>query len=275
MNSLTKLAENLLFDITNKSESTFGNIQTGFPRFDLQTGGIPVGDLVLVASHQIELCRSLALSIISNSRAAEKLEVLYFSTMLSSDQLTKMLICNQLKLEFLQVQKGDLTEKHQDEIDEFSKDMYVYFDDSMNLSIDSICETLESRKSGNKQLVILDNLNYFDKNNPDIEDKLFNLKQIARKYNLSVIALYENNVDLSKNNKDSAKESAITSLNFSTKPVDIQCLIYRPEYYGIIENEKGESTIGLTKMNLYYQKELLNQLDLVYKREYFLLNSIH
>jgi len=103
---------------------------------------------------------------------------------------------------------------------------------------------------------------------------LFNIKQIAREYNLPIIVLLENKPDFSEK-LNISKESIITSLNFDITPVDIECHIYRPEYYGIIEDGKGKTTIGLTKMKFYYQKELLNQLDLVYKREHFLLNSIH
>jgi len=274
MYSFTQLTENLLFDIDQKSISTSRIFQTGFSRFDNQTGGISAGDLMLISSPQIVLSRSMMLSIISNNRKTENLDIIYFSTLLSSSQITKMLICNQLNIEFLQLQRRDLTEKQLDEIDIFSKDMYVYFNDSMDLTVDLICLQLDKMLSENRQIVILDYLNCFEKNDENISDKLFNLKQIARKYDLPVIVLYENKMDFGE--KENPRiESELNSIGFDVNSVDILCNLYRPEYYGILEDDKEKSTVGLTKLDTHYQRQLLDQIDLVYRREFYQIQSIN
>ena len=99
------------------------------------------------------------------------------------------------------------------------------------------------------ECIIIDNLNYLEYNDLDkianeelTNKKLFELKGIARKFNIAIIVLFDCEFSAIDGKNEFSADSV--KLNFETSLIDTLCFIYRPEYYKVVENEVGESTLG-------------------------------
>lgn len=99
------------------------------------------------------------------------------------------------------------------------------------------------------ECVIIDNLNYLEYNALDkianeelTNKKLLELKGIARKFNIVIIVLFDC-VFPAIDEKDEFSADSV-KLNFETSLIDTLCFIFRPEYYKVVENDIGESTLG-------------------------------
>ena len=228
------------------------SITTGFNDLDNISGGWQRGDLIMIAAPARMGKTVFTLSMLRNNMVLNKNSFIWFSTFLSSNQFRRMFFCNHTDkvIEDIINGKVKLEKTLVNEVNELFKNNDFYFYDKPNLTIKLINQILETFNSDTlPECLIIDNLNYLDFNkteqfsNQKLTNKeLIELKGLARKFNISIIVLFECVFP----KLDGTDEFCVDSvrLGFDISLVDNLCYIYRPEFYKIIENEVGESTLG-------------------------------
>lgn len=229
----------------NITASHVSGLTTGFKNIDSLTGGFQRGEVILIAAPPLMWMTPFAISL-ANKVLQQGLGIVYFSTFLSEDQIIKKLLSNYFRISTKNLLRGNINEEL-DPIDQYPvKQLYV--DDTPELTAEIIREKLDSLID-NPGYVIIDNLNLFERHlNISTTDKVLRIKGIARMYNIPVIVLYDT--------KAISFEPALTQDQFveiqqqeifselNKQLVDTLCMIYHPEYFKIVEDERGQLTLG-------------------------------
>jgi replicative DNA helicase len=228
---------------------SLNSISSGFQKLDSLIGGWQRGDLIMIAAPSRMGKTAFALSMLKNNLVLGNSSGIWFSTFLSRNQFTRMFISNHAEIDIVDIVLGKIDEKLINEINELFKCNDFYFYDKPNLSVKKINQILSSFTVDTlPDLILIDNLNYFELNTSEqniaenlTNLKLLELKAIARRFNIPVIVLYDCDFP-----NDSTTEfcTEFVKLKFNRYLIDTLCYIYRPEYFRIIENEVGESTLG-------------------------------
>jgi replicative DNA helicase len=97
-----------------------------------------------------------------------------------------------------------------------------------------------------------------------------NLKQLAKELQVPIIALSQLSREVEKR-KDGQKVPQLSDLRESgaiEQDADIVGFIYRPEYYGILTNAEGHSTVGLAQILIAkHRNGAISDVDLEFKKE--------
>ena len=224
-------------------------VPSGFTELDKITGGWLRGNLIMIAAPFRMGKTAFALSIMHNNLLLENSSVIWFSTFLSKNQFTRMFVSHYAEIKIEEINLGKIDQKLISEINEVFITHDFYFYDNPNLNVKKINQILAAFNIDNlPDYIIIDNLNCFEyktteknKENEQTNKKLIELKAIARRFNIPIIVLYDCNFP------DYSKIEFCTQfvkLKFNRYLVDILCYIYRPEFFRIVENEVGESTLG-------------------------------
>jgi replicative DNA helicase len=205
MDSIFEITEKLIPSLTKalKRPQGVSGLSTGFEVLDRLTGGWQNGELIVVAAPEYMGKTALALSMLKNTMCDSEFETFWFSTGLSNLQLTKMLICKCMSLDMHKLISGEVDINILNSLIEKLKFSGVYFDDSPYLTIDDIDAKLSERfKSFPVELVIIDDinhLNYSERNYNDFNDKFYQLKTLARKYEIPIIVLMDIEISAADN----------------------------------------------------------------------------
>ena len=126
-------------------------------------------------------------------------------------------------------------------------------------SEDNICSFFSQFEQSNSTnlpdfLIIDDIKNLIQHNNSNINSIIIELKKIANKLGIRIIALYE--CDFS--NKMGTKFDFLKlEFDFNAELVDTLCFIYRPEYFKIPYYDNGQSTLGDASFLVYKNNQLM------------------
>jgi len=231
-------------------------VPSGFTEIDKITGGWQNSDLILLAARPAMGKTSLMLNFIRNAAVEFKEPVACFSLEMSAMQLMHRLQSSETGIPLEKFMRIGLTK---DEFEYNHKKCEklasspIYIDDTAGLSIFELKVKLRKlvREKGVKMAVI-DYVQLMtvgkgvDVNGREQEISYIsrNLKAIAKDLNIPIIALSQ----LSRKVEERAdKLPMLSDLRESgslEQDADIVMFIYRPEYYGIMQDEDNNSTIG-------------------------------
>lgn len=255
-------------------------VMSGFEKIDDLTSGWERGTLIMIAAPKRMGKTPFAISMMLNGLTRFNYGYLWYSTNLSVSQLMRMVVSNHtgmsIDMNILQPVEvaalNDLFRQY--------RMMNMHFEDEPGLSCKRIDKQLESLKS--QQLpdcIVVDNLNSlnfrgFMSETDEIRNtnaNLVELKSIARKYDIPVVVLYE--CEFPENmGADFSKEEV--NLNFKHTLVDTLCFIYRPEYYKVVENANGESTLGTAVFSISGNNAFTDDLALLYDFNHYRFHSV-
>jgi len=245
----------------NKSSHTTG-IPTGFSSFDRLTSGLQPSDLTIVAARPGMGKTSFVLSLAQHVAIVEKRPVAFFSLEMSNIQLMQRLASLATGIANDRIMKGKLEDYEWNKLLEKIQEMSnapIYMDDTPSLSVFDLrakCRRLKMQH--NIELVIIDYLQLMTGNNQEIrqgnrEQEVSHisrsLKTLAKELNLPVIALSQ--LSRAVEHRGGAKRPQLADLRESgslEQDADLVAFIYRPEYYGIIEDEDGNSLEGIAEV---------------------------
>ena len=106
MEHLSNIVDSVLYDIELSRFSETGEeiepngvtgFRSGFPEIDKLTCGFQRGEMIVISGLPYMGKSAFLLSMINHRQS----KIIYFSTRLSSNQLTKMLICNYAEINLL------------------------------------------------------------------------------------------------------------------------------------------------------------------------------
>lgn len=238
-----------------KSDFKFNGVPSGFTSLDRITSGFQCSDLIVLAARPSMGKTSLALNIARNIAIDYKMPTAVFSLEMSANQLSDRLIVSESGINSDKFRTGKLSEWEWSKIESCASILQsdnLIIDDTSAISIFELrskCRKIK-RDIGLKCIVVdylqlmTAGIDATSKGNREQEVSFISrsLKAIAKELNVPVIALSQlNRAVESRSGNKRPQLSDLRESGAIEQDADMVMFIHRPEYYGILENEKGES----------------------------------
>lgn len=234
---------------------------TGVPTFrclDMVTGGFQSTDLIIIAARPSMGKTAFALSCVKKISIDNNIATAFFSLEMSDIQLTKRLISNVCGIWGTTINRGQLsqTEWHQfDKNISCLENAPLYIADTPGLNVgDFRLEAKKLVKEKGVKIIFIDYLqlmNYtgkrFGTKQEEISEISKSLKSIAKELGIPLVVLSQLNRSVDSREGLDGKRPRLSDLRESgsiEQDADLVLFLYRPEYYGIIYDEKGRNLIG-------------------------------
>lgn len=256
MRSLMAQAIQELEERKNHKDGLTG-VPSGFSALDRVTSGWQKSDLVIIAARPGMGKTAFVVSALRNAAVDFNHAVAIFSLEMSSVQLVNRLISAEAELESEKIKKGNLADyEWQQLIHKTTKlsNAPIFIDDTPALSILELrakCRRLKAQHD--VQLIVIDYLQLMSgdssKGGGNREQEIASisraLKGIAKELDVPVLALSQ--LSRAVETRGGDKRPQLSDLRESgsiEQDADMVMFLYRPEYYGITEDESGMPTIG-------------------------------
>ena len=235
-------------------------VPSGFTALDRLTSGWQNSDLIIIAARPGMGKTAFVVSAMRNAAVDFDHAVAIFSLEMSSIQLVNRLISAEAELESEKIKKGNLADYEWKQLvhktDRLSK-AKIFIDDTPALSILELrakCRRLKAQHD--VKLIIIDYLQLMSgessksggggNREQEIASISRALKGIAKELNIPVIALSQ--LSRAVETRGGDKRPQLSDLRESgsiEQDADMVMFLYRPEYYGITQDESGMPTQGV------------------------------
>lgn len=234
-------------------------VPSGLTALDRVTNGWQHSDLIIIAARPAMGKTAFVLSCIRNAAVQFNKPCAIFSLEMSSVQLVNRLISSEAEIESDKLRKGNLEEHEWAQLHHRIAnltDAGIFIDDTPGLSILELrakCRRLKQQHD--IQMVVIDYLQLMSgdssaKKAGNREQEIASisraLKNIAKELNVPVIALSQ--LSRAVETRGGDKRPMLSDLRESgsiEQDADQVMFLYRPEYYGITQDEEGNSTTGV------------------------------
>lgn len=260
MDEIIKQSLATLEELRTKTDGLTG-VPSGFTGLDRITGGWQKSDLVIIAARPAMGKTAFVLSCARNAAVDFKKPVVVFSLEMSSVQLVNRLISGETEIEQEKIRKGNLAEWEWQQL--HSKigrltEAPLLIDDTPALNIFEFrakCRRLKSQYD--IQMVIVDYLQLMHgkgegKGGGNREQEIGSisraLKSVAKEIDIPVLALSQLSRAVESRPGLNGKRPQLSDLRESgsiEQDADMVLFLYRPEYYGLMEDEQGRSQAGI------------------------------
>lgn len=259
MRSIMRDAIAELEERKNQKDGLTG-VPSGFTALDRVTSGWQKSDLVIIAARPAMGKTAFVLSVLRNAAVDHSRPVAIFSLEMSAVQLVNRLISSEAELDSEKIKKGTLADHEWAQLVHKTAKLSkapLFVDDTPALSILELrakCRKLKAQHD--IQMVVVDYLQLMsgDSKNggqggnreQEIASISRALKKIAKELSIPVIALSQ--LSRAVETRGGDKRPQLSDLRESgaiEQDADMVMFLYRPEYYGITEDEGGASTAGV------------------------------
>lgn len=255
MSSLLQEAIEQIQQAKNNDDGVSG-VPSGFTDLDRLTSGWQKSDLIILAARPGMGKTAFILSMARNIALDFKRAVGIFSLEMSSLQLVNRLIASETEISAEKLRKGSLAEHEYQQLHaRIGKlaDAPIFIDDTPGLSIFELRAKARRLVAQHKvEIILIDYLQLMtaggdNKGNREQEISTISrsIKGLAKELNVPIIALSQ--LSRAVETRGGDKRPMLSDLRESgaiEQDADLVSFIYRPEYYGLTEDENGESTIG-------------------------------
>lgn len=241
-------------------EGHLSGVPSGYSKLDMITAGWQKSDLVVLAARPGMGKTAFVLNMARNIAVDFRRPVVVFSLEMSAVQLIMRLIASETELESDKLRRGKLESyEWQQLIARITglSDAPLFIDDTASLSIFELrakCRRLKAQHD--IQLVVVDYLQLMTtgtegrgNREQEISNISRSMKSLAKELNIPIIALSQ--LSRAVETRGGSKRPILSDLRESgaiEQDADMVLFIYRPEYYQITEDEKGNSTEGLAQV---------------------------
>lgn len=234
-------------------------VPSGFTALDRVTSGWQKSDLVIIAARPAMGKTAFVLSVLRNAAVDHSKPVAIFSLEMSAVQLVNRLISSEAELSSEKIKKGTLADHEWAQLVHKTAKLSkapLFVDDTPALSILELrakCRKLKAQHD--IQMVVIDYLQLMSgdtkgggggNREQEIASISRALKKIAKELSIPVIALSQ--LSRAVETRGGDKRPQLSDLRESgaiEQDADMVMFLYRPEYYGITEDEGGGSTAGV------------------------------
>ncbi len=236
-------------------------VPSGFTELDRITSGFQNSDLIIIAARPGMGKTSFVLSLARNVAVDFEKPLAFFSLEMSATQIVMRLISSETGFGSEKLRKGKLEDYEWEQLDHQIKRLEkapIFIDDTPSLSILEFRAKARRLKSKHGvQLIVIDYLQLMTVSDrgmnreQEISQISRSLKAIAKELNIPIIALAQLSRDVEK--RGGAKIPQLSDLRESgaiEQDADIVMFIYRPEYYNLDQDEKGNSTKGVAEVHI-------------------------
>lgn len=244
------------------SDGGITGVPSGFHGIDKITLGWQPTDLIILAARPAMGKTAFALSMAANMAFSLGMPVTFFSLEMSAPQLVMRLVSMLANVEGEKLRTGKLTRAEWLLIDKamslfYNNDFFIVDEAGLNLFELRTKARRHVRDKG-VRCIMVDYLQLVDagmrQGNVSREQMVSTvsrgLKQLAKELGVPIIALSQLNRGVENRAGTEGKRPQLADLRESgaiEQDADIVCFLHRPEYYNILEDERGNSTIGVTE----------------------------
>lgn len=260
--SMSDILKKAVEDLEKKQlqKSGLTGIPSGFTELDRLTSGWQKQELIIIAARPGMGKTAFVVSACRNAAVDFGHAVALFSLEMSAVQLVNRIISAEAEIEAEKLRKGRLEAHEWQQLHTKIKRLYdapIFIDDTPALSILELrakCRRLKAQKD--IQLIVIDYLqlmsgdssgkNVGGNREQEIAQISRALKQLAKELDVPVIALSQ--LNRSTETRGGTKKPQLSDLRESgaiEQDADQVMFIYRPEYYGITQDESGSSLAGM------------------------------
>ena len=258
MGSLMRQALEELDQKKNNKDGLTG-VPSGFSALDRITSGWQKTELVILAARPGMGKTAFVVSSLRNAAVDFNMAVAIFSLEMSSVQLVNRLISAEAEIDSEKIRKGSLAPHEWEQLHHRIHRLTnapIYIDDTPALSILELrakCRRLKAQHD--IQMVVIDYLQLMTGDtggkgagNREQEIAMISrsLKNLAKELDVPVIALSQ--LSRAVETRGGEKRPQLSDLRESgsiEQDADMVIFLYRPEYYGITEDETGNSVAGV------------------------------
>ena len=232
-------------------------VPSGLEALDQVTGGWQNTDLIVIAARPGMGKTSFVMSV-AKEAALAKSPVAFFSLEMSQEQLTSRLMSMITGIDSNKIRRGKITEddlRRMVEASQAISTLPLHIDDTPALNIFELrARSRRMQMQYGIQLIIVDYLQLMSgtekKGNREgeVSEISRGLKALARELNVPVIALSQ--LSRAVETRGGSKRPQLSDLRESgaiEQDSDLVGFIYRPEYYDILEDENGNSLVGVAE----------------------------
>ncbi len=259
---LVETVKEIEFAKNNQSDVT--GVPTGFIALDRLTAGWQKNALIIVAARpavgKTAFCLNLAMNAAMNSD--QPYPVAFFSLEMGAGELVKRMLAAQTEVSMDAITKGRMQEH---EFVQMTQRMTrlsaapIFLDDQAALNIFELrAKARRLKQRHNIQMIIIDylqlmqaDINKGGNREQEISKISRDLKSLAKELEIPIIALSQLNRSV-----ESRKESKVPQLSdlresgAIEQDADMVMFLYRPEYYGINNDEMGQAIEGETHIHI-------------------------
>jgi len=255
MGTLASKALKRIEEVSQKEEGLTG-VPTGFTELDRITSGWQQSDLIIIAARPGMGKTSFTLALARNAAMDFGKGVALFSLEMSNIQLVQRLISMEAEISGSKMRSGQLEDYEWTQLNgviEKMSEVPIFIDDTAGINIFELrakCRRLKMQHD--IQMIVIDYLQLMSgggdkQGNREQEISMISrgLKALAKELSVPVIALSQ--LSRAVETRGGTKRPQLSDLRESgaiEQDADIVSFIYRPEYYGILEDEEGNSLKG-------------------------------
>lgn len=246
----------------SKREDGLSGVPSGFSELDRYTSGWQPADLLIIAARPAMGKTAFVLSMARNMAVDHGQGVAIFSLEMSSIQLVTRLISSETELPGQKLKNGDLVGHEWEQLETKVKPLEeapIFIDDTPAISIFELrAKARRLVQAHDVKVIVIDYLQLMsagvdNRGNREAEVSMIsrNLKAIAKELGVPIIALSQLNRSVETRGGD--KRPQLSDLRESgaiEQDADMVMFIHRPDYYGILEDEEGNSLQGMAEIIL-------------------------
>ncbi len=260
------LMKQALDELDQKKNNTDGltGVPSGFSNLDRLTSGWQKTELIILAARPGMGKTAFVVSALRNAAVDFNMPVAIFSLEMSSVQLVNRLISAEAEIESEKLRKGNLAPHEWEQMHRRINRLTnapIFIDDTPALSILELrakCRRLKAQHD--IQMIVIDYLQLMSgdtggRSNGNREQEIAtisrSLKNLAKELNVPVIALSQ--LSRAVETRGGEKRPQLSDLRESgsiEQDADMVLFLYRPEYYGITQDENGNSVAGIGEVIL-------------------------
>ena len=230
-------------------------VTTGYKSLDDFTGGWQGTDLVIIGAASSMGKTSLALNLAYNAVKVANAPALIFSYEMSVNQLIMRLVALESEIPIRWIQNGELKDEDLKRVHDTASDIIerkIYIDECKQTSLNYLLsKTRQYVHSCGIKLVFVDYLQLVTASvgskgtrEQEVSKVARALKNLAKELNITIVALSQLNRGVGFRSESKPTLSDLRESGEIEQAADIVALVYRPEYYGINQDESGNDTRG-------------------------------
>lgn len=260
LSSLAGKAQRKMEELAARNESVTG-VPSGFKDLDKLTAGWQPSDLIIIAARPGMGKTSFTLALAKNAAMNFNKPVAFFSLEMSDVQLTHRLIAMESEVSLSKLRTGKLEEEEWRRFNgavEKLSEIPIFIDDTAAINVFELrakCRRLKIKHD--IQMVMIDYLQLMtggvDNKSGTREQEISSisraLKSMAKELEIPVIALSQ--LSRAVETRSADKRPMLSDLRESgaiEQDADLVSFIYRPDYYGIEQDEMGQSLDGIAEI---------------------------
>lgn len=233
---------------------------TGMPNIDAITGGRVRGELTLIAARPSIGKTARMIQEAMNMALGQDLKVGIISMEMTHRQIIERMLSNMSRINSQFIREGRLSPNDWTNLVHSSDrlaDTNFFLNDISNLTVSDIRGIVRNwKKNEGIDIVFVDYIGLikFQNVNGKPVDEIGKisrgLKTIAGECDIPVVALAQLNREVEKRGDKRPMMSDLRDSGSLEQDADVVSFLYRPDYYGVLQDDNGESTEGLCEENI-------------------------